>query len=353
MVEEFSIEELASNNIPYIADEEARLLPVPLVTVPLVTEEISTDEYPSASPVQGTEEDSSLGSTVGDLVDPHEEEHVHAHHEVPQLQSTTEAVSSKVESVQPLPEFTCNTAVSDAVVSEEPALEEPEAEGSYPMATIGLLVVALALAVPFLLKMRKSPTVSQTAETATDINLFPGATHALKTMGSPIEWSSARSVYDSHIPDRDELDAITSPLKSMRAPRQYGMQSYSMKYGSAEPALSAPGVFKSPARVVQKPAATWHPALNGGSTISSSYRQTASYIPSFPSESGITTSTRGVSDSVCESALTMGAEEWEHLGSFTTTELVSVNEVCLPTLTALTAFCYSSRTYNKLNFIAF
>jgi hypothetical protein len=326
-VVELSITEPASNDIPSIPDEVSSLL-----DVPPITEEISTDEYHIASPVLGTAEDNSLGSfdLVGDL----KEELVNMHLEEPPSQSTTEDVNSNEGQVKSLSEGTCHTPVSNVVV---PALREPVAEGSYPMATIGLLVGALALAVVFLLSMtRKSPRVSQAAEIAADVNLFPGTTAPFKSMSSPVLWPSTRSVYDSHVPDRDELDAITSPLKSFRAPRQYGMESYFSKYGSAEPTLSAPGLFKAPATVVQKPATTWHPAMKaGGSTISSAYRQTASYIPAIPSESGISTSTRGASDmdSVCESALTMGAEEWEHLGSFTTTDLVSVvNEVSQLTL---------------------
>ncbi|KAG0556566.1 hypothetical protein KC19_11G063100 [Ceratodon purpureus] len=312
-VVESSIEEPATTDVPPTTDEV-----VDLLNVPSVTEEIATDEYTIVSPVQ---------VTVEDLVDGHDEKHVNVHLEKPESQSTTEAAISNEEDVQPLSEATCHTPVSEVVVSEEPILEKPVAEGSLPVTTIGLLVVALALAAALVVNMRKSPTVSQAAKTATDVKLFPGTADTLKNMGSPVAFPSTRSVYDSHVPDRDELDAISSPLKGIRTSRKYGMESYSSKYGLAEPAMSAPGVFKSPARVVQKPATTWHPAMkDGGSTISSSYRQTASYIPSIPSESGISTSTRGASemDSVCESALTMGAEEWEHLGSFTTTDVVTV-----------------------------
>ena len=318
VIEEFSIKELASKDFLSISDEVAGLL-----TVQPVTEEITIQEYPIASPVQGTDEDSSSGSSdnVDDLVDYYEEELVDVHYDKPLLQSTTEAVNLNE---QPLSEDTCKMEIPVSNVVDH---EEPVAEGS--MGTIGLLVVALALAVLFLLKFRKSPTVSQADEVATEVDLFPGRTAALTTMDSPPGWPTTQSVYDSHVPDRDELDAITSPLKSNRAPRKYGIESYSTRFGSAEPAMSAPGVFKSPARVVQKPATTWHPAMKaGGSTISSSYRQTASYVPRIPSESGISFSTRDTIDSVCESALTMGAEEWEHLGSYTTSELISaVTEV--------------------------
>lgn len=322
-----SMEERAFDDTPADSDEETSLL-----DVPPIAEEAFTNEDPTTYTTPGTDEDIISGSTLNgeDLVNDH-----NVHGEEPQSQSTTEEVdSSDLKSAR---EVSCTNPESNVVV--------PEVQGLYPMATIGLLVAALAIALTFMLKTQKSSTKTVTlasaiqAETAAELNAFPGstATAQLKTMSSPVAWPATRSVYDSHIPDKDELDAITSPLRSTRTQRNYGFESFSTKYASVEPALSTPGLFQPRPRVEPRPATTWHPAMRAGSnTISSSgYRQTASYIPTMPSESGISTSTRGTSDvdSVCESALTMGAEEWEHLGSFTTTELVSVNEVLQLTLT--------------------
>lgn len=304
--------------------------------VPHVLEDISTDQLSVESPWQGTEDVVSMGYPAEEHGVVKDSEDIESFvDEGPTLsQSLMEEVHSSIGPTQSS-EAVCDAPGSTTIVPEVDIHEEADLHTT----TIGFLVAALAFTMLFAIKSRKSPpatgvTPVTQAEAftaiAADKKLFPSTTSAFKPESKPVT-RPTRSVYDSYIPASEELDAITSPLKSIRTPRYIGMEGFSAKYGAAQPATSSPNFYQPSAKVdklQQKPTTTWHPAMNSGNMMSSSYRQTASYVPTLPSESGISTSTRGESEmnSVAESALSMGAEEWEHLGSYTTTELISLND---------------------------
>lgn len=214
-------------------------------------------------------------------------------------------------------------------------------EGIPPVAVIGILVAALAGAGLFVLSTRKTlPDTAGSTPRKIATSLVSPLTVAGETLDkktfSPMHTSTSPttySVHDTHIPDKHHLEAISSPFSSVRAQRNYGVQNLSTRFEMAElPTCSAPAVHvQSMSRVEEETssvsAQTWHhPARiqEEYATKPFSYRQTATYVPSY---SGMSTSwSAGETNSVAESALSTGAD-YNDLGSFTTSELISINEV--------------------------
>lgn len=234
----------------------------------------------------------------------------------------------------------------DAVSSPETHQNDMSllSQGIPPVAVIGMLVAALAGAGLFVLSTRKNlpDTAGSTpqkiatslmsplsAKTVARETLDQKSFSQMHTSTSPTTYS----VHDTHIPDKHHLEAISSPFSSVRAQRNYGVQNLSARFEMAElPTCSAPAVHvQSMSRVEEETssvsAQTWHhPARmqEEYGTKPFSYRQTAVYVPSY---SGMSTSwSVGETNSVAESALSMGAD-YNDLGSFTTSELISINEV--------------------------
>lgn len=235
---------------------------------------------------------------------------------------------------------------SDAVSSPETHQNDMSllSEGFPPVAVIGVLVAALAGAGLFVLSTRNTlpDTAGSTPQKIATSLVSPLSVKTVagekldKKSFSPMHTSTSPttySVHDTHIPDKHHLEAISSPFSSVRAQRNYGVQNLSTRFEMAElPTCSAPAVHvQSMSRVEEETssvsAQTWHhPARiqEEYATKPFSYRQTATYVPSY---SGMSTSwSAGETNSVAESALSTGAD-YNDLGSFTTSELISINEV--------------------------
>lgn len=235
---------------------------------------------------------------------------------------------------------------SDAVSSPETHQNDMslQSQGIPPVAVIGILVAALAGAGLFVLSTRNTlpdsagstpQKIATSLVSPLSVKTVAGETLDKKSF-SPMHTSTSPttySVHDTHIPDKHHLEAISSPFSSLRAQRNYGVQNLSTRFEMAElPTCSAPAVHvQSMSRVEEETssvsAQTWHhPARiqEEYATKPFSYRQTATYVPSY---SGMSTSwSAGETNSVAESALSTGAD-YNDLGSFTTSELISINEV--------------------------
>ena len=235
---------------------------------------------------------------------------------------------------------------SDAVSSLETHQNDMSllSEGIPPVAVIGILVAALAGAGLFVLSTRNtlpdtagltSQKIATSLVSPLRVKTVAKETLDKKSYSPPHSSTSPTtySVHDTHIPDKHQLGAMSSPFSSFRAQRNFGVQNLSTRFEMAElPTCSAPAVHvQSMSRVEEETSSvsvqTWHhPARiqEEYATKPFSYRQTATYVPSY---SGMSTSwSAGETNSVAESALSTGAD-YNDLGSFTTSELISINEV--------------------------